>query len=799
MVLTKREAQRHDESSIQVLEQHLLDNETPTSVKSAIKEYMMEINNEVTQNVLKNHDVGNTLGMQNIKKSLENSFKKSALTGKIECQKVSQKKSMCLYDTDMISFVRHQGELNDLKDIEFAVQGISESMHGVEIFNFYVGFIAYSGASMSCSKSRLDVVSFSRSEMKARVFGNRLPIISGEIELTKRKFGNLHDRVYLNVLGNVMFDRPFLPDKARENSIYCKPLRMTILKPTSKKLFRFTKTIVIKVVPITFRFSLSGSFGIDLVIIACPSRLTLTGSIEPYFSIGVSGGAAVGVSGFNTGYVVEFTSGYRIKPGFGTSNCNLCAVLDHEIRPFKMKFIHSTQVVAKLDFDLFDIKYPTIHGNLFTKCIFDPKQRPFKPLEVIQSPSPFKSHSTTRYPGDKKERIGLDVTQEMMDRVICQGCSKVECGEILELEMDEYKFRKKYYDLIGRPTPFPQNISIHDEIEAKNAAKKKEKKKQPKKGGKRPKRRGGLGKRIGGLGKGNGKGRKGGLSKGKIGKGKILKGGKGGKSKGKGKSIVKENKRKPKEGLGKKFGNIKGNVSKKPNTKKPQPQNPKLSKSEKQNKVEKNPNRNNQNKIEKPQKRNQNKVEKKPNTPKDKNQKKPKSTTQRSKSNQNNGNKNTNKSQNKSKKASKQPTKENDQSNLQIIKDSNPQKNESQETNGHSTEENHETNQEETDDKSLGSSNISQYVENADDSQEELFKETNQEYHRGSKFSKIATSTNPNPRNNIPTNSYQQYINSDRNDYRLNQEDKKTEEEVLNQIPKPLQKGFSFTSPAPFF
>jgi len=120
-----------------------------------------------------------------------------------------------------------------------------------------------------------------------------------------------------------------------------------------------------------------------LVNIICPSRLTLTASIEPYVGVGVAASAGIGFAILSGGVKADFDSNYRLQPGLGTSNCNLCAVLSHTVNPIKIT-ISLTAKAGPFNWNqkLYEYAGPTIRGVLFKYCIF--KDKPYDPESVLK-------------------------------------------------------------------------------------------------------------------------------------------------------------------------------------------------------------------------------------------------------------------------------------------------------------------------------------------------------------------------------------------------------------------------------
>jgi len=200
----------------------------------------------------------------------------------------------------------------------------------------YVGFIGYAGTRIDCATNSFDIVIFGRGEAKARLFSRRAPIVSAELELQKRTGEDLRDKAYLRILSMVVFNDRFVPENIRRAINMCEKVARPLIKPYKRTIVQFSFQIVVVVVPLTFNIAVTGEIGVELVNIICPSRLTLTASIEPYVTVGIAASAGIGFAVVSGGVKADFDSNYRLQPGFGTSNCNLC----HFKTCYKPNFYH---------------------------------------------------------------------------------------------------------------------------------------------------------------------------------------------------------------------------------------------------------------------------------------------------------------------------------------------------------------------------------------------------------------------------------------------------------------------------
>jgi hypothetical protein len=286
-----------------------------------------------------------------------------------------------MYDQAMVAFVRKQGDISIMK---FSKQFAFEKLLGVEIMHVYVGMVGYAGTRIDCDTNSFDIVIFGRGEAKAKLFNRNIAIITAELELQKRTEAQLHDKAYLRIMGKVIFNKPFVPDNIRNAINMCDKTSRPLINPVRKTLVQFSFQLVIVVVPLTFRIAVTGELGVDLVNIVCPGRLTLTASIEPYVGLGIQASAGIGFAVLSGGVRADFDANYRLQPGFGTSNCNLCAVLDHTVRPISIGiFLEARAFGKKWDHQLYRFNGPTIKGNLFKLCLFPSK--PYNPDSVLSA------------------------------------------------------------------------------------------------------------------------------------------------------------------------------------------------------------------------------------------------------------------------------------------------------------------------------------------------------------------------------------------------------------------------------
>lgn len=397
------------------------------------------------------------------RESLKGEFASKQLSGNRRCIQTSKKSQLCLYDSDMVNYVQRLSDEHDLQSFTFVKEGVSENEVGAEMFNLYSGFVAYAGTRVSCKKNKLDVVIFSRAQFRANVMGRSIPLITSELEVSKSRFSNsINDRIYFNLFGKTLINKPFIPDKVKKMLLSCTRQSRPLVKPV-KKTARANKSISVVGVPFTFKVRAGITFRIDLVNIVCPSRLTLTASIEPSVHLIVSGSAAVGIPKLNTGMKITGETKYTIKPGVGTSNCNLCAVLDHEI-DLPTISIHRTSSFGVLDVDepVWEMKPKKMKGNLWRHCLFP--NRKYDPESVIRAKT--KPPTPNDIPDDTPD-LPIPGNREIKDLKICQGCSPEQCEELNSYENEVYYKSVELAKLQGRPPPPRPDKQVFPTIELK--------------------------------------------------------------------------------------------------------------------------------------------------------------------------------------------------------------------------------------------------------------------------------------------------------------------------------------------
>lgn len=289
---------------------------------------------------------------------------------------------MCLYDTDMISFVRQQGDLSMMKFSRYVVH---ESLIGTQALHAYVGVLGYGGTRVDCAKNEFDIAIFGRGAAVGTFFEHRIPFFILEFVFQKRHNQDVKDHILLQILGINLFNGRYLPGKVADFANMCEEEVIPILPaPLNRGVPILDLTIWI-LVPIRLTVNLILEFRLDAEVIICPGRITLTLALVPSVDFGVSAAGAISFIGIDFGVKAQIRSTYSLRPLVGTSNCNLCFVLSHSLKPIGIDIYLFLGVFGKENRirDLF--KRDLINGfedaELFRRCLY--QDRPFNPRAVV--------------------------------------------------------------------------------------------------------------------------------------------------------------------------------------------------------------------------------------------------------------------------------------------------------------------------------------------------------------------------------------------------------------------------------
>ena len=286
------------------------------------------------------------------------------------CMPANKKgEQLCLYNTDMVNFVRKQG---DLSTIDKSKQFVFEKLLGTNAVNMYTGFLVYAGASFQCSaeKTGFDFVLFARAEMTAKLFKKQLTVVAASAEFSKRPDDPVNDNVYVKVFQTVFINKQFVPEKIRKFLELCFSETKPLIEKRFPKLVDLNYQFQIGPVPITFNFNVALNMGVELRYGLCISKLEASTSVEPYVSLSVTGSAGVGIPVAKAGIYLKATITYRIVPRLAFEHCNLCASLQHKLEGITFDVGMTVKLFTfKKEWKFFRQQTKGYVKTLFEKCI----------------------------------------------------------------------------------------------------------------------------------------------------------------------------------------------------------------------------------------------------------------------------------------------------------------------------------------------------------------------------------------------------------------------------------------------
>lgn len=299
--------------------------------------------------------------------SFKNVFKTATFKGNKICRVVGADGSrLCVYDTDMAAFIQRQGDLSKMKwNKNFSF----EKLLGTEALHAYVGGVGYAGASINCKQGQVAVSVFGRVSAYTRILNKRTELLTGELELNKLVNQNVNDRVYLKVFGSVIVNKSLLPEKVKKFINECSTSRINLINKDYPNLVSIEIIIPI-VIPFSIRLGVAAKFGIDFSYSVCPSQLKVNAGIEPYFGLGITGGAGISIFVAKGHVTLTARLDYRLRPNVGIENCQLCARLDHETNPLVLAIGGSLSFLTfSWNKNFFEWKSPSIKGTFFKSCL----------------------------------------------------------------------------------------------------------------------------------------------------------------------------------------------------------------------------------------------------------------------------------------------------------------------------------------------------------------------------------------------------------------------------------------------
>jgi len=308
--------------------------------------------------------------------NLKSQFGAASFDGEAVCIPVNNKKeTICMHDEDMVAFIRSQGDLSVMK---WSKQFEFEKLVGAKVLHVYIGAIGYGGTNIDCENGSLDAVFFAMGLFYASAFSRKTNILTMSIQLAKRPDQDLNDLAFVKIGAAVLVNQPYVPDEIRKIINTCDKITKPLFHQAFNNLAQFSYSFVVVVVPVKLSFVLSAEMGVDLVVTLCPGKLVLTAGVEPWFTLSVKADAGISILIATGGISVTASFNYRLKPSVGTANCNICAVLAHQIKPISIlvtAFVEAI-IVGRKDFEIYKFDGPTIDEVLLKKCLTNGKYDP---------------------------------------------------------------------------------------------------------------------------------------------------------------------------------------------------------------------------------------------------------------------------------------------------------------------------------------------------------------------------------------------------------------------------------------
>ncbi|KAF0976171.1 hypothetical protein FDP41_004846 [Naegleria fowleri] len=303
---------------------------------------------------------------------------------------VNPNDQLCLYQSNMINFVRKQGDLSTIKK---AKHFSFEKLLGTNAVHMYLGFLVYAGATFECSTERtsFDFVLIAKANMYAKLFKKQFIVIDAAGELTKRPDEPINDNIFVKVFETTFINKRFVPDRIREIIEACFSETKPLVEKRFPKLIDWSYQFQIGPVPVHFNFNVGLNMGVELRYGVCVERLEASVSVEPYISLSVTGSANVGIPVAKVGVYLRATITYRIIPRLAFEKCNLCAMLQHKLDgiEFSVGLTASLMKWSK-EWSFFRTQTKAFVKTLFEKCIgaggYKPSDNDSKKLELSKTP-----------------------------------------------------------------------------------------------------------------------------------------------------------------------------------------------------------------------------------------------------------------------------------------------------------------------------------------------------------------------------------------------------------------------------
>ncbi|EFC36822.1 predicted protein [Naegleria gruberi] len=359
-------------------------------IKNAIKQYLYTVGTEESAKELEQsyeqttemitqsdiEDEGVTLELneeesnakskvEQVAEKIKSYFESANWNGaKSTCLAASKTEKMCIYNNEMLNFVRKQGDLSTISKSKFYSY---ENKFGTNGINIYTGFVVYGGASFDCSKSSaFDAVFFGRAAAEANLFDNTYPVASAYAELNNRDASSINNRVFVKLFTTTFVDKQFLPSVTT-----CTSETKNILTKAIPNLIKTSYTITVGPVPITFSFGVGISYGVDLKYAYCLNSFSASLSLEPTLVADITGSADVGIPLAKATVAISASATTRGIPELSFSSCNLCATLSYKLESANFEATLKGKVaVWEKSWTLYTYTLPIAYSKqLYQQCV----------------------------------------------------------------------------------------------------------------------------------------------------------------------------------------------------------------------------------------------------------------------------------------------------------------------------------------------------------------------------------------------------------------------------------------------
>jgi len=335
-----------------------------------------------------------------------------------------------------------------LASLQHSVQLAFETHIGVRIVHAYVGMVAYVGTRLNCGENKFDIVTFARAEARITAFGRTFQFIEMAAELRKRWDDDLHDNVRLSLFNVRIFSSKFIPGDAREFIDSCEKAVVPLLpggmqrRPTPPFRLQLWFGLMFFI-----QVEISVMTDLEFETIVCPGRITMTVTPTPIFIHTVAFSAGVWILVVEGGVKAKIQARYKLLPRIGTSNCNLCTVLSHEVPPITLD-IYVFAIFFHKELRLATLWSKVLHGGfrqeLFRICLFP--GRAFDPESSLETESnndnPPDMYPPATEPINAGEEPGVNPEINTRDPNVCQARLKTFRRKVMELE-DQVRFAVK--------------------------------------------------------------------------------------------------------------------------------------------------------------------------------------------------------------------------------------------------------------------------------------------------------------------------------------------------------------------